>query len=53
MKNMVKIAGAAAALALVGGGIYLMNNQNAKNQVGKKMVEAMDSAEEMIAKKIN
>lgn len=53
MKNMFKVAGAITALALVGGGVYLMNNKNARTNVGKKMVKAMDGAENMIAKKMN
>ena len=53
MKNMFKVAGAITALALVGSGVYLMNNKNARTNVGKKMVKAMDGAENMIAKKMN
>lgn len=53
MKNMFKVAGAITALALVGGGVYLMNNKNARTNVGKKMVKAMDGAENMITKKMN
>lgn len=53
MKNMFKVVGAISALALLGGGVYLMNNNNARANVGKKMVKAMDSAENMIAKKMN
>ena len=53
MKNVFKVAGVAAALALVGGSMYVMNNQKARTQIGKKMVKAMDGAEAMIAKKMN
>lgn len=53
MKNMFKITAVATTLALVGGGLYLMNNKNARTTVGKKMTKAMDNAENMIAKKMN
>lgn len=53
MKNMFKVMGVATALALVGGGVYLMNNKSARSTVGKKMTKAMDSAENMISKKMN
>ena len=53
MKNVFKVAGAAAALAVVGTSVYMMNNKQARTQVGKKMVKAMDGAEAMIAKKMN
>lgn len=53
MKNVFKVAGVAAALAVVGTSVYMMNNKQARTQVGKKMVKAMDGAEAMIAKKMN
>ena len=53
MKNVFKVAGVAAALALVGGSVYVMNNQKARTKKKKKMVKAMDGAEAMIAKKMN
>ena len=53
MKNVFKVAGMAAALAVVGTSVYMMNNKQARTQVGKKMVKAMDGAEAMIAKKMN
>ena len=53
MKNMFKVMGVVTALALVGGGVYLMNNKNARTTVGKKVTKAMDNAENMIAKKMN
>lgn len=53
MKNAFKIAGVAAALALAGTSVYLMNNKEARKQTGKKMLKAMDNAEGMIAKKMN
>ncbi len=53
MKSVLKIVGTAAALAVVGGSVYLMQNQNAKKQIGKKVLKTMDSAEAMVAKKTN
>ena len=53
MKNVLKVAGAAAALALVGGSVYLMQYVNAKKQMGKKVLKTRDSAEAMVAKKTN
>lgn len=53
MKSFFKVAGMAAALALVGGSVYMLNNKQARSQVGKKMVKAMDGAEAMISKKMN
>ena len=35
------------------GGFYLINNQNARKKTGKTMLKAMDSAENLIAKKMN
>lgn len=53
MKNMFKYAGVAAGVALVGASIYVMKNDSMKKKAGKKVLKAMDSAENMIAKKIN
>ena len=53
LKNMMKLAGVAAAMGLVGGSIYVMQNKDVKRQVGKKTIKAMNSAEDMIAKKMN
>lgn len=53
LKSVLKIVGTAAALAVVGGSVYLMQNQNAKKQIGKKVLKTMDSAEAMVAKKTN
>ena len=53
MKNVFNVAGVAAALAVVGTSVYMRNNKQARPQVGKKMVKAMDGAEAMIAKKMN
>lgn len=53
MKNMMKVAGVAAALALVGTSVYVMSNKQARKTTGKKMLKAMDGAENMIAKKMN
>lgn len=53
MKNMLKFAGIAAGMALVGASVYVMQNDTMKKKAGKKVLKAMDSAEDMIAKKIN
>ena len=53
MKQMLKIMAISGAVAAVGGGVYLMQNKNARKKTGKTMLKAMDSAEDMIAKKMN
>lgn len=53
MKNMLKAVGVLSAMAAIGGGIYLMQDKKTKKKAGKKVISAMDSAESMIAKKIN
>lgn len=53
MKNMVKAMMVVGTMAGVAGGIYLMNDKKAMKKAGKKVISAMDSAECMIAKKIN
>jgi formylmethanofuran:tetrahydromethanopterin formyltransferase len=53
MKNMFKAMMVVGTMAGVAGGIYLMNDKKAMKKAGKKVISAMDSAESMIAKKIN
>ena len=53
MKNMLKAVGVLGAMAAIGGGIYLMQDKKTMKKAGKKVISAMDSAESMIAKKIN
>lgn len=53
MKNFLKVAGALSVVGLVGGSLYMMQNQNMKKAAGKKVLKAMDNAESMIAKKMN
>ena len=53
MKQMLKIMAISGAVAAIGGGVYLMQNKNARKKTGKTMLKAMDSAEAMIAKKMN
>ena len=53
MKNMLKTFGVIAAMAAVCGGAYLMQDKKTMKKAGKKVSTAMDSAEAMIAKKIN
>ena len=53
MKNMFKVMMVVGTMAGVAGGIYLMNDKKAMKKAGKKVVSAMDSAECMLAKKIN
>lgn len=53
MKNMFKAMMVVGTMAGVAGGIYLMNDKKAMKKAGKKVISAMDSAEDMIAKKIN
>lgn len=53
MKNMLKAVGLIGAMAAIGGGIYLMQDKKTMKKAGKKIISAMDSAEAMIAKKIN
>lgn len=53
MKNMMKYMTVAGISAATIGGFYLMTNQNARKKTGKTMIKAMDSAENLIAKKMN
>ena len=53
MKNMFKAMMVVGTVAGVAGGIYLMNDKKAMKKAGKKVISAMDSAESMIAKKLN
>lgn len=52
MKNMLKAVGVLSAMAAIGGGIYLMQDKK-QWKSWQKVISAMDSAESMIAKKIN
>ena len=53
MKNFLKVAGALSIVGLIGGSVYMMQNQSMKKSTGKKVLKAMDNAENMIAKKMN
>lgn len=53
MKNFLKVAGALSIVGLIGGSVYMMQNQSMKKSAGKKVLKAMDNAENMIAKKMN
>ncbi len=53
MKNFLKVAGALSIVGLIGGSVYMMQNQSMKKTAGKKVLKAMDNAENMIAKKMN
>lgn len=55
MKNMLKTFGALSLGMMAGlaGGMYLSENNKVMKKAGKKVISAMDSAEAMIAKKIN
>lgn len=53
MKNIFKTMMVVGTMAGVAGGIYLMNDKKTMKKAGKKVISAMDSAEDMIAKKIN
>ena len=50
---MMKVAGALAAVALASASVYVLSNKDVRKQTGKKMLKAMDGAENMIAKKMN
>lgn len=53
MKNFLKVAGALSIVGLIGGSLYMMQNQSMKKTAGRKVLKAMDNAESMIAKKMN
>ena len=53
MKNFLKVAGAITALGLIGGSVYMMQNQSARRSTGKKVLKAMNSAEDIKKKKMN
>ena len=53
MKNMFKAMTVIGTMAGLAGGIYLLNDKKAMKKAGKKVISAMDSAEDMIARKIN
>ena len=53
MKNMVKAAALLGTMGLIGASVYLYQDKNARKKTGKKVLNAMDNAEAMIAKKIN
>lgn len=53
MKNVFKTMMLVGTMAGVAGGIYLLNDKKACKKAGRKVLKAMDSAECMIAKKIN
>lgn len=52
MKNMLKAAAVGAAMAFVGTSAYMLGNDKLRKKTGKKVIKAMDNAEEMIAKKM-
>ena len=53
MKNMVKAAALIGTMGLIGASVYLYQDKNLRKKTGKKVLNAMDNAEAMIAKKIN
>lgn len=55
MKNMLKTMGVGLVGLMAGmaGGFYLANDKKTLKKTGQKVISAMDSAEAMIAKKIN
>ena len=53
MKNMLKVVSIAVMAAVAGGAVYMMQDHDTKKMVGKKAIKAMNSAEDMISKKIN
>ena len=53
MKNMFKAMMVVGTMAGIAGGVYLLNDKKTMKKAGKKVISAMDSAECMIAKKIN
>lgn len=53
MKNMVKAAALLGTMGLIGASVYLYQDKNARKKTGKKVLNVMDNAEAMIAKKIN
>ena len=52
MKSMFKAAAIAASLAFVGTSAYMLGNDKLRKKTGKKVIKAMDNAEEMIARKM-
>lgn len=53
MKNMFKVVTLMGTMTGIAGGIYLLSDKKTMKKAGKKVISAMDSAEDMIAKKIN
>ncbi len=53
MKNMFKAMTVIGTMAGLAGGIYLLNDKKTMKKASKKVISAMDSAENMIARKIN
>lgn len=49
----MKVAAGIGAIALVSASVYALSNKDMRKQTGKKMLKAMDGAENMIAKKMN
>ncbi len=53
MKNVIKTMMAVGAVSMAVGGAYLLSDKKNMKKAGKKLISAMDNAEDMIAKKIN
>ena len=53
MKNMIKKMVAIGTAASALGCMYLLSDKKTMKKACKKVISAMDSAEDMIAKKIN
>ena len=51
MKNILKTAALASGIALVGVGIYVMNDKKIRRQAAKKITKAMDDMEHIVNKK--
>ncbi len=50
MKDMLAKVGVVAIASLIGGYIYIMNNDNVKKTAKRKITKAMDNAENAISK---
>ena len=52
MKSMLKTVALASGIALVGAGIYVMNNDKLKRQTARKITKTMDNMECFVNKKM-
>lgn len=52
MKSFIKYLAGVSALTALGASIYIMQDDKLRKKTGKKVIKAMNDAEDMVAKKM-